>query len=184
MIYVKFWTSFTLTMVWITPYILTFFSGSNNSEIFLYVYFLHVLCNVIALSSNACRICSSLGEDVLGKTLGAVWLKMGGTGDIRAVLLKMGGTGEIIAELWEVSVETGDELTLFGVSCRSRDAPKYLQHADELCCLEVPAFWKKSIPQFSSNVMHFKLIEKHINIYLCRSPTHTKAHKTWSCQLC
>ena len=156
-------------MVWITPYILTFFLGSNNSEIFLYVYFFHVLCNVIALSSNACWICSSLHEDVLGKTTDDVWLKMGETGDI-------------LAELWEVSVQSGDELTLFGVSFRSRDAAKDLQLADELCCLEVPAFWKKSIPQFSSNVKHFKLIEKYINIFFCRPPTHIKTHKTSSCQ--
>jgi len=106
---------------------------------------------------------------------------MGGTGDICAVLLKMGGTGEILAELWEVSVEIGNELTVFGVSCRSRDAPKDLQPADELCCLEVPAFWKKSIPQFSSNVKHFKLIEKHINIFFCRPPTHTNNLKLSSC---
>jgi hypothetical protein len=64
----------------------------------------------------------------------------------------MGGTGDILAELWEVSVDFGDELTVFGVSCRSRDAPNDLQFLDELCWIEVPAFWKKSIPQFSSNV--------------------------------
>jgi hypothetical protein len=69
----------------------------------------------------------------------------------------MGGTGEILAELREVLVELGDELTVFGISCRSKDAPKDLQFVDELCSLEVPAFWKKNIPQFSSNVKHFKL---------------------------
>jgi hypothetical protein len=108
----------------------------------------------------------------------AVLLKMGGTADILAVLLKMGGNGEILAELWEVLVEPGDELTVFGVSCRSRDAPKDLQFVDELCCLEVPAFWKKSIPQLGSNVKHFKLRDKHINTFFCRPPKCTKPHKT------
>jgi hypothetical protein len=82
---------------------------------------------------------------------------MGGTGDILVVLLKMRGTGEIPAELREVPVELGDEplLTVFDVPCRFRDTPKDLQFVDESCSLEVPAFWKKSIPQFSSNVKHF-----------------------------
>jgi len=75
----------------------------------------------------------------------------------------MGGTCEIIAELWEVSVELAVELTVFGVLCLSRDTPKDLQIVDEPCCLEVPAFWKKSIPQFSSNVRHFKLRNEHMN---------------------
>jgi hypothetical protein len=63
-------------------------------------------------------------------------------------------------------VELGDVhlMTVFGVSCRSRDTPKDLQIVDDSCCLEVPAAnWKKSIPQFSSNVKHFKLREEHIN---------------------
>jgi len=66
----------------------------------------------------------------------------------------LGGTGEIIAELWEVSMEIGDVplLNVCGVSCRSKDTPEDLQIVDEPCCLEVPAFWKKSIPQFSSNI--------------------------------
>ena len=94
-----------------------------------------MLRNATALSSSACWICLSLDEDVHDKILG-------GTGDILAVLLKMGGTGEIIAELREVSVKLGDVplLTVFGVSCRSRDTPEDLQIVDELCCLEVPAF--------------------------------------------
>jgi len=82
----------------------------------------------------------------------------------------MGGTGEIPAELWEVSVEPGDELTVFGASYRSRDTHKDLHFVDELCSLEVPAFWKKSIPQISSNVKHSKLREKHINTFFCRPP--------------
>ena len=107
----------------------------------------------------------------------AVLFKMGETGDILAVLLKMDGTGEIIAELWEVSVELGDVplLTVFGVSRRSRDTPKDLQIVDEPCCLEVLAFWKKSIPQFSSNVKHFRLREKHINTSFLQT---THSHKT------
>lgn len=169
MIYAKFRTSFTLTMVWITPYILTFFSGSNNSESFLYVYFFHALRDATALSSSSCWICLSLDEDVHGKILGDV-------------LLKMGGNGGILTELWEVSVELGDKLTVFGISSRFRAAPKYLQFVDELCCLEEPAFWKKSIPQFSSNVRNFKLRDKHVNTFFCRPPTYTKPHKTWSCQ--
>jgi hypothetical protein len=90
----------------------------------------------------------------------------------------MGGNGEILTELWEVSVELGDELTVFGISSRFRAAPKGLQFVDELRCSEVPAFWKKIIPQFSSNVKHFKLRDKHVNIFFCRPPTHTKPHKT------
>jgi hypothetical protein len=87
----------------------------------------------------------------------------------------MGGTGEILAELWEVSVELADELTVFGVSRFSRGTPKDLQIDDEPCCLEVPAFWKKSIPQFSSNVKHFKLREEHINTSFLET---TQPHKT------
>lgn len=52
----------------------------------------------------------------------------------------MGGTGEILADLWEVSVELANELTVFGVSCCSKDTPKILKPVDEPCCLEVPAF--------------------------------------------
>jgi hypothetical protein len=111
---------------------LTFFSGSNNSESFLYVYFLHALRNAPTLSSRACGICLSLDVDAHGKI----------PGDVR---LKMGGTGEIPAELWEVSEEPGDELTVFGASYCSRDTHKDLHFVDELCSLEVPAFWKKSI---------------------------------------
>jgi hypothetical protein len=87
-----------------------------------------------------------MDEDVHGKTLGDV-------------LLKVGGTCEILAELWEASVELADELTVFGASCLSRVTPEVSQIVDEPCCLEVPAVWKKSIPQFSSYVRHFKLRE-------------------------
>ena len=157
-------------MASVTPYILTFVSGSTKSEIFLYAYLFRVLRNATALSSSACRICLSLDEDVHGKILS-------GTGDILAVLFKMGGTGEITAELWEVSVQLGDVplLTVFAVSCRSKDTPEDSQFVDEPCCLEVPAFWKKSITQFSSNVKHFKFREKHINTSFLQT-THT--HKT------
>ena len=151
----QFRISFTFTMLWITPYILTFFSGSTKSEIFLYVYFFRVLCNDIALSFNPCWICLSLDDDVHGK--------------------RIGGTGEIIVELWEVSMELGDVplLTVCGVSYHSRDTPEDLQIVDEPCCLEVPAFWKKSIPQFSSNIKHCKLREEHINTsFLQTTPTH------------
>jgi hypothetical protein len=93
------------------------------------------------------------------------------------VLLKMGGTDEILAELREVSVELADVpmLTVFGVSCHSRDTPEDLEIVDELCCLEVPVFWKKSIPQFSSNIKHCKLREEHINNSFLQK---THRHKT------
>jgi hypothetical protein len=89
----------------------------------------------------------------------------------------MGGTDEIIAELWKVLVKLGDVplLTVFGVSRRSRDTSKDLQIVDEPCCLEVPAFWKKSISQFRSNVEHFKLREEHINTSFLQI---THSHKT------
>lgn len=151
-------------MVWITPYILIFFSGSTKSEIFLYIYLCRVLRNATALSSIACWICLFLDEDVHGKILG--------------------GTGEIIVELWEVWVELGDVLllTVFGVSCCSRDTPKDLQIVDEPCCFEVPAFWKKSILQFSSNVKHFKLREEHINTSFLQTTHPHKTTQTWSCK--
>jgi hypothetical protein len=87
-----------------------------------------VLRNATALPSNACWISLSPDMDVHGKIIGR-------TGDILAVLLKMAGTGGIISELWQVSVELGDVplLTVFGVSCHSRDTPKGLQILDEPC---------------------------------------------------
>jgi hypothetical protein len=43
-------------------------------------------------------------------------------------------------------VELADKLTGFGVSSCSRDTLKGLQIFDGSCCLEMPAFWKKSVP--------------------------------------
>jgi hypothetical protein len=111
---------------------------------------------------------------------------MGGSGDILAVLLKMGGAGEILAELWRVSVELGDEtlLTVFGVSSRSRHTLKDLQFVDEPCCLEVPAFWKKSIPQFVTNVKQIKRgAHKHLLLQTTHSHT-TQNLRLSSCAKC
>jgi hypothetical protein len=73
----------------------------------------------------------------------------------------MDGTGKILAALWEVSLELADTPTVFGVSCCSRDTSEDSQTVDEPCCLEVPAFWKKSIPQFSSNFQIRRGAHKH-----------------------
>ena len=59
----------------------------------------------------------------------------------------MGGTGEILFDLWKVSMELADELTVFGVSSCSKDTPKNLKTVDEPCCLEVPAFVIRSFLQ-------------------------------------
>jgi hypothetical protein len=61
------------------------------------VYLFCKLCKATALLSNACWICGTLDEDVLGKILGDT-------------LFKMLGTGESLAELNEVSGRLGDEL--------------------------------------------------------------------------
>ena len=90
----------------------------------------------------------------------------------------MDGTGEILAALHEVSVEPADKSTVFGVSCCSRDTSKDSQTVDEPCCLEVPAFWKKSIPtiQFKCKVFQIKK-GAHKHLFSGDHPTtqtHTK----------
>jgi hypothetical protein len=107
-------------MLEITPYILTFFCGSTNSEILLYSYTVCVFCKVTLLPPEVLRISWTLHGDVLGEILNEVLWTEGHAGKwswayetISEVLcfgenlFEMQDTGEILVEWYEVSVRLG-----------------------------------------------------------------------------
>jgi hypothetical protein len=108
-------------MLEIIPNIWTFFSGSTNSEILLYVYIVCVFCKVTLFPPEVLWICWTLHEDILGETLDEeLWTGehvgkwCGDDEPLLEVLwfgenlFEMQDTGEILLEWHKVSLRLGD----------------------------------------------------------------------------
>lgn len=153
-------------MVEITPYILTFCSGSINSEIFLYVYIIFVVCKRTLFSPTGLWVCRTLNEEKFeetadmvlptGEYVGERW-----EGDKTLVevlqftssLSEMSESGETFLELRWVPMRLGDGplskvlsvgslLKVLGSLFRQTNGG----HLVDESLWELRKFWKKNIP--------------------------------------
>lgn len=151
-------------MLEITPYTLTFRSGSTNSEIFLYVYFICVLCKAIAFLPMELWVCWTLNVEKLEETGDEVlWtgehVRKGREGDKILVevlqftsdLSEMHESGDILPELHGVSRRLGDGCLSKVLAGGSLQVPESFSrqatgdiHLISEHLWEVPDFWKKN----------------------------------------